>query len=455
MTASRSPSSSRLLLLSYHFPPSAAAGALRWEKLAGFAAQRGYGLDVVSLEAPADTLPGIPAGTRVIGVPSAIHWSRRLEERTWSLLRGRRSLHDTAPAPVAHAGGREARPSSLAAEEIRWSIAPRALLRAWWSWGGWAQDRAWAARAARAASGILDPSVHRAIITCGPPHMVHRAGGRLAQRAGIPHVMDLRDPWAIPRRQPEELASPVTFALAARSESRAVAGASLIVANTNPLRDAMRARYPGMNERIITVMNGYDDEVLPAPNRSDRRFTVTYAGALYLDRDPGVFLRAAGRLVTERGLSPEEFGVAFLGSGDNFAGVPLRRIAAEAGLEGHLEILPRVPRTDALRVLAGSTVLLNLPQDSAFAIPSKVFEYLLFPVWILALASPGSPTADVLKGTSADVVPPDDLEGIRGTLERHYEEFRRGIHPGPIRGREHLSRAHQAQLFFDALERLR
>ena len=40
----------RLLLITYSFPPDQAIGALRWQKLAGFAAERGWGLDVVALD---------------------------------------------------------------------------------------------------------------------------------------------------------------------------------------------------------------------------------------------------------------------------------------------------------------------------------------------------------------------------------------------------------------------
>src|SRR2546427_8437747 len=39
----------RSLLISFHFPPGGAAGALRWQKLSHFAAERGWALDVVTL----------------------------------------------------------------------------------------------------------------------------------------------------------------------------------------------------------------------------------------------------------------------------------------------------------------------------------------------------------------------------------------------------------------------
>src|SRR5262249_5100160 len=37
----------RLLLVSYHFPPDRAVGALRWRKFARYAAERGWALDVI------------------------------------------------------------------------------------------------------------------------------------------------------------------------------------------------------------------------------------------------------------------------------------------------------------------------------------------------------------------------------------------------------------------------
>src|SRR3989442_148876 len=65
----------RLLLITYHFPPDAAVGALRWQKLARHAAERGWGLDVIALHpaqvksADPDRLADLPAGVRVYGIP--------------------------------------------------------------------------------------------------------------------------------------------------------------------------------------------------------------------------------------------------------------------------------------------------------------------------------------------------------------------------------------------------
>ncbi|MFZ5625474.1 MAG: hypothetical protein ACOY71_13795 [Gemmatimonadota bacterium] len=461
----------RLLLISYHFPPAQTAGALRWEKLARYAAERGYGLDVVTLD-PAQVprpdhrrVAALPAGTTITGVREEPVWSDRLERGLWKLLRGTGGQPGawTGQPSANHGDGSSAngppstvngaRPVSLAPEEIRWSLAPRAVMRLWWTLNFWHRDAAWA-RAAAAAGRRLLTRAHRAVITCGPPHQAHRAGARLARESGLPFIMDLRDPWSLPRRLPEHLASPLNFTLAGWAERRCVDRASLVACNTEPLRDAMRRRYPAAQERIIAVMNGYDDEPLPAANHRSNTFTVTYAGALYLDRDPRLFLRAAGRVARDLALAPEEFEIVFLGSGPTFGNTPITALAEEEGVGGFVRVLPRLPRADALAFLARSTMLLNLPQDSPYAVPSKVFEYLMFENWVLALAAPGTPTATALRGTGVDVLAPNDVDGIARLLRARIEAFRRGERPGPIAGRERLSRTHQARILFDAIDRV-
>lgn len=446
----------RLLLISYHFPPSTAAGALRWEKLAQHAARRGYGLDVVTQD-PAELTErddrrreALPVGTRITGVASPTVWTTRAEATLSRWLARRRLSGGNGPR---HPPSGIARAASLSPDAIRWSLAPRALLRGWWSTENWHRERAWALAAASAAGRLVDPERHVAILTSGPPHAAHRAAVGLAARAGLPLILDFRDPWSFPRRVPEHFASPMHFALAARAERRAIREAALVLANTDALRDALRAAFPARAEDIITVMNGFDEDgAASPPSRAADRFTVTYAGALYLDRDPRLFLRAAGRVVRELGLDPERFGIELLGTGETFGRASLRDIAGEEGVGEHLTIHARLPHAEVLAFLAGSTMLLNLPQDSPFAIPSKVFEYLQFPVWLLALAAPGTPTANLLRGTGADLVAPGDVDAMTAVLRRRVNAFLAGERPGRIAGADRFSRAAQATVFLDALE---
>ena len=105
-----------------------------------------------------------------------------------------------------------------------------------------------------------------------------------------------------------------------------------------------------------------------------------------------------------------------------------------------------------MEFLARASLLVNLAQDSHLAIPSKIFEYMRFRAWILALAVPESATARLLRGTGAEIVAPDDVDGVAEVLEARYRAFARGERPLPIAADTHFSRREQATRLFEVLE---
>ena len=458
------PSAGRLLLLSYHFPPSRAVGALRWQKLCGYAAARGYTIDVITLdpscvgERDADRLEELPAGVRIFGVASQRSWVHSLVTRALALrravLRRFRSRDSSSSQPTTTARPPAPRPDSFAWSELRFiPLSARELGRLYSSWLDYATMGAWARIAAHIGTQLAATNDYRGIITCGPPHMVHQAGRLVAERTGLPLILDFRDPWSLVQRVPEVLAHPLWRRLAARYEGAAVRAASLVVVNTDPHRTALQRVYPDVASRIITVTNGYDEEPLP-PQRVGRRFVVGYAGTIYLDRDPRPLFRAAARVIPELELSPEDFGLAFMGSSGSLGGVDVRQMAAEEGVDAYLELRPSGPRRDALDFLANATMLVSLPQDSDMAIPSKIFEYMRYDAWLLAMAAPESATSQLLAGTQADVVQREDVDALARVLRERYQSHRRGETPPRIADDRRFSRECQADILFTALERV-
>jgi hypothetical protein len=97
-------------------------------------------------------------------------------------------------------------------------------------------------------------------------------------------------------------------------------------------------------------------------------------------------------------------------------------------------------------------VLLSLPQGVDLAIPSKVFEYMQFPAWLVALATRGCATERLLRGTAADVVEPGDEDALARVLLDRYRQWARGERPRPVNADGRFSRRRQADLLFDAIE---
>lgn len=453
----RSPGATRrILLLSPHFPPGAAAGALRWQKLARHACERGFGLDAVAFDPAAlerrdeGRLADLPADVRAFGVPPRRLAIERLEKAALAALR---PLRRGARAGGAEASGPgPARAPASASAGPGWH--PRQVLRAYDAAMDYAREGSWAADAARVALRVFDPSRHCVVVSCGPPHMAaHEAGRRVAEHTRRPFVVDMRDPWRLVDRLAEGLESPTWRRLAARYERRVIALADLVVMNTVLARDAMRRLYPERAERIIAVLNGWDEDPLPVA-KPDPRFLVAFVGTIYLDRDPRPFFRAAGRVVRELGLAPEEFGIEFLGDVGDVGGSSTTALAASEGLDRHFRARPPAPHREALELMARATLLVNLPQSLPMAIPSKVYEYMRFPAWVLCLSEPGDSPAWLLGAAGGDVVDREDAEGIARVLRTRVEEHRRGVRPEPLARDARFSRRAQAARLFDAIDGL-
>ena len=444
----------RLLLVSYHFPPDRAVGAKRWAMLSKFALERGWGVDVFACGAAEATMrsDAVPDGVRVFWSPLPILRAERIENAVWKLLRPARPAADTTlpapspkPTPALQA-------SSIARPDVRWSLhTPRGWMRTYWSALDFSRISAWGDQVEQDAATVFRPGVHRVVISSGPPFMSHDVGRRISQRLGIPFVMDMRDPWSHVERLAESIASPAWVHLAKRYEARAVRAATLIVTNTDVARKQMAATYPTRAPDVVTVMNGADDELLPPPRQS-ARFVVAHAGTIYLDRDPRALFVAAGRLIRELSLSPDDFGLEFIGELEAVGGFPIEQTARAEGIGSFVHTGPSRSHAGALEFMAEATMLLTMSGTNMAAIPAKTFECIRFQAWVLALSEPGSATDALLNGSGADVASPTDIDGILEILRNRFLQHRAGVLPDPIARDERLSRRYQAGVFFEALE---
>lgn len=453
-----SQSSRRLIVISYFFPPDTAVGGRRWEKFCHFAAERGWGIDVL-MHAGVDMTPTarlreLPTGVRVycIAAPDfmlpkieaavARFVRARLRPRTHTNSDSQHPSQTPAPAPFG----------SVARSDLRWALhTPRGWLRLYWSWLDFGYGRAWSRSAVKAARAIFEPGVHRAVISSSPPYMAQEAARVIGEECGIPSVLDMRDPWRHVERIIESVATPLSLHFATRYESRAVAQAALIVANTEVSRRQLAATYPSRANDIITVTNGADEEPLP-PQRVGGRFVIAHAGTVYLDRDPRALFSAAAIVIRELALTPDDFGLAFIGDIEAVGGFPIHEVARQEGISEYVETGPSRPHAGALAFMADATMLVTMSGSNMAAVPAKTFECGRFPAWVLALSAPGSATELLLSGTDADVVAPSDAEGIAAVIRARYAQHRAGVIPAPVGADPRFSRRSQADILFDALE---
>ncbi len=449
------PGPRRLLLVSATYPPSAEVGALRWQKIAQSAHARGWTIDVILID-PTDPsiretarLDAVPPGARLYDVPLRDVPIQRAEHGVRRALRQWRSRstvssgakEGTSPLAAAGGPGRAAHAGPVGR-----------LLRAYRTRVFFAQWNNWASRAAEVGTALAREVSYDAIVSSGPPHFAHDAARQIAASARRPLVIDLRDPWFSDDVEPPGMRGSTWRDLTAADERRAVEAAALVVVNTDSCRALMVERYPERATRILTVMNGADADVKPA-GALGPGFIISHTGSLYSGRDPRILFRAVATVVERLALTPGDLHIHFMGD-DVYEGRPLQALAAECGVAEFTVVESRRPRAEALALIQSSAMVVLLPQQHLHSVPGKVFEYVQLAAWPLVIADAGSATEMLLRDSGADVLAPDDVDGLAGAIERRYRAFRDGVRPTPLNADGRFDRERQTTRLLDALDHL-
>lgn len=359
----------KVLLLTYHFPPSAASGSFR---MLGFARHlRKFGWE------PIVVAPPIPPRE-----PLDLELGRQVPEDV-CIYR----------APYPH---------SRLLKPVR-RFAPNAI---------------WFPRALLSCLSAIRAEKPQAILTSGPPHRLHLLGALLKRLAKLPLVVDFRDPWI--HHSLSGAAKPHSR-WTAWLEKTIMRQADAIVGNAPLACQALRRAYPGHAEKIVAVTNGYDPDSFSDSARrpSAREFLrVVHTGEVYAGRDPRPFLDAIKVLHERPAGGLKLIHASFLGREDT-RGVRLEPEVTARGLRDIVHLSGHVAYAQSLHEMAEADILLLLDSPGRrVGVPAKLYEYLGAGRPILALAEPDSDVAWVLResGVPHRIVLPTDVSAITRAL---------------------------------------
>jgi glycosyltransferase involved in cell wall biosynthesis len=291
----------------------------------------------------------------------------------------------------------------------------------------------WIPGALAAARRELDGSRVGAILCSGPPFSVFLLGRVLKLLWGRPLVLDYRDVWhdhpwwPAPRwrRGPE-----------AWMERRLLARSDLVIANHEPMRQALLAHRPGIADRCIVIPNGYDPDELGPPVRPawshGQRFEIVYAGTLYGSVDdplgrsgtlsvqqPSAFFQALRQVSDRKLFGPGGVRVIFVGAKD---GTPekerLLACAREEGVAEQVQVISRVEKAAVVPHLRRAHLLLNILYYTEAQVAQKVYDYLHLELPILSLLRGTEVNASIVRQARAGpIVDPADVAGIVSAIE--------------------------------------
>jgi glycosyltransferase involved in cell wall biosynthesis len=418
----------RVLIVSYHFPPEGAVGGLRPARFARLLPRFRWQPYVLSVNrAAAEMLdPERARGLDDVIVVRTREFPVITAALSKAWQRVRRS--ETSSSPNGDAK------SERSGETLRQKFIRHVVSLALFSPDG---QKEWALGAAWTSVKLIRKLGIACVVTTSPPASAHLVGLVSSALTKARWVADFRDPWleSLDGR-PRRARSRAGDAVEAWMERTVIRRADRIITTTLRLKEALESRYALTAGKVVCVPNAIESRAL-AMNEGEKyeRLTITYAGTLYEGRSPEPLFRAVSELIRERHLSAASICIKLIGNCEAVDGVDTRAMAARYGLEKVVEISGFVPRSEALRIMQKSHMLLVIsPAHHELIVPAKVYDYLASGVEILALAEAGA-TCDLVNETaSGRCFGPGDLEGIKMFLldcmgQRSRERGARAAYP--------------------------
>ena len=261
------------------------------------------------------------------------------------------------------------------------------------------------------------------IITTGPPHSMHLIGAGLKKHfPDIPWLADFRDPWTeidfYHRLKLTRLADSIH-----RKMEKKILEKADVVTTVSPYLKGTTEKLAG--RRVDVIYNGFDPADFNFMGSPDNNyFTISHFGAFNRDRNPTLLWKALGELKQENPDFASVLKIKLIGQTDETIITEIE----EEGLLENLVVYNHMQHLEGLELIAKSQLLL-LPLNDApnvrGILPGKMYEYMALRRPILAVGPPDGDFAKIIHETETGFVHSfNDMQGIKSTLNKLYEDFK-------------------------------
>jgi len=426
----------RVLFVAYTFPPIGGAGVQRTTKFVKYLPEHGWECSVLTVKGGSVPVwdeslsQDVPPQTRVI------------RARTWEPGYGLKAAAGGAKRSLAQA--------------VKGSLARagRAVLQP-------DAQVLWAPAACAEGLRLLREVPHDAIVATGPPFSCFLVGRWLAERSGLPLILDYRDEWSLSNvhyenRRPGR----VTRFVQQRMENWALRGSRAVLATTKASAGSVRdaARRAGGDPEAACIYNGYDaaDFERTPPPATAARFRLVYTGTLWSLMSIVPVLDALETLqrIDPSLVAPVDLIVAGRRTPEQAAALERAR-----SLACRIELHDYVDHAGAVSLMRSADALCLLLEDTTGAdrwVPAKTFEYLASSRPILAIVPPGELRTIVESAGGATLAPAGDSDAVAAALRSMLTAHRNGSWPSNVdRDVSRFERRSQAGQLGHLLARLR
>jgi glycosyltransferase involved in cell wall biosynthesis len=417
----------KILLISYHFPPSTEVGGLR---IANFA--RGlprFGWNPYVLTVKDRYLRAMDPGKLNHVDPARIFKAGRTPTLSQAYVACKRAvwrLRRKRDAPAGIASWNQTNPLGPRRGTETLSIKLRRYILSFLVLPD--GERNWLWPAVVEAVRIVRREEIGCILTSCPPYSTHLVGLMVKWITGIRcWIADFRDPWMTAGAKSLYPTCSASLGIERWMERTVVRNADRVIANTERLCEDFKRAYGSIpTERFICITNGFDREFFAgfAHLKKEKIFTITYTGALYFGRTPEPVFQAIHELVREGSVEQGRIRVRLVGQCRSVEGRPIEEMIERYRLGDVVDVLEPVSYNQAIEMIKQSHLALLLAPNQPYQIPAKVYDYMGVGTRVLALAKEGA-TADLVRNTGIGAVfDPSDVAGIKRFIGQSVEECR-------------------------------
>jgi len=241
---------------------------------------------------------------------------------------------------------------------------------------------------------ILENNIE-SIITTGPPHSLHLIGLKLKSILNISWYADFRDPWTKINYHKELKLSLRSKKKHLELESKVLNSCDRIIVTSNKLLKEYNkiAKTP-----ISLITNGFDYQKLQL--ELDEEFSITHIGRLLPERNPKILWNALKELCIINKNFKNNLKINFIGN----VSENLINEMKTKDLENSVVYHNYIKYNDTIPYLIKSQILLLIESDdneSSYAIPAKIFEYINSGRPIIAIGPKDSEIKQIIDETKS------------------------------------------------------
>jgi len=415
----------KILLISYHFPPSAEVGGLRIANFARRLPRLGWNPYVLTVKDR--YLQAVdPEKLNNIGQAKIFKagLTPTLSQAYLACKKAARRLlrRPDAPAGIASRNRPDPRGPRRSAETL--SMRLRRYILAFLSLPD--AQRNWLLPAVIEAVRIVRREEIGCILTSCPPYSAHLVGLLVKWITGVRWIADFRDPWMTTGTKALSPTCSASLGIERWLERTVVRNADRVIANTEMLCEGLKKAHGSIPaERFICITNGFDREFFSsfAHLQKEKIFTITYTGTLYFGRTPEPVFQAVHDLVRDGSVDERRIRIRLVGQCRSVEGRPIDEMIERYRLGSVVEVLEPVSYNQAIEMIKQSHLALLLAPNQPYQIPAKVYDYMGVGTRVLALAKEGA-TANLVRNTGIGAVfDPSDIAGIKGFIGQSFEEY--------------------------------